>query len=48
LNLQSKLQHELNDGLDQQRRLTEKLHDFERKTEILQTTIHELRESVNK
>jgi hypothetical protein len=46
-NLQDKLQRDLNESLEIQRRLNEKVHDLERKNEILQTTIHELRETVS-
>ncbi|CAF3646908.1 unnamed protein product [Adineta steineri] len=45
---QAKLERDLLESLETQRRLTEKIHDFERKTENLQTTIHELRETLTK
>ena len=44
--LQNKLQRELNESLENQRRLNERVQDLERKNEILQTTSHELRETV--
>ncbi|CAF3143188.1 unnamed protein product [Rotaria socialis] len=45
-NIQEKLQRDLNESLETQRRLSEKVHDLERKNETLQTTVHELREAI--
>ncbi|CAF0860113.1 unnamed protein product [Adineta ricciae] len=45
-NHQTKLQRELHDSLEAQRRLSEKVHDLERKNENLQTIIYELRETI--
>ncbi|CAF4682351.1 unnamed protein product, partial [Rotaria sp. Silwood2] len=44
--IQEKFQRDLNESLEIQRRLSEKVHDLERKNETLQTTIHELREII--
>jgi len=44
--VQEKLERDLNENQEIQRRLNEKIHDLERKNENLQSTIHELRETV--
>ncbi|CAF1988953.1 unnamed protein product [Rotaria magnacalcarata] len=46
IHMQDKLQRDLKESLDVQRRLTEKIHDLERKNEKLQTTVHELHETI--
>ncbi len=46
IDIQEKLQRDLNENQEIQRRLNEKIHDLERKNENLQSTIHELRETV--
>ena len=48
IDVQEKLQRDLNESVETQRRVNEKLHDLERKNETLQTTIHELRETVRR
>lgn len=44
--MQEKLERDLNENQEIQRRLNEKIHDLERRNENFQATIHELRESV--
>ncbi|CAF4848681.1 unnamed protein product [Rotaria sp. Silwood1] len=46
IDIQEKLQRDLNASLEIQRRLNEKIQDLERKNDKLQTTVHELGETI--
>ncbi|CAF3041578.1 unnamed protein product [Rotaria sp. Silwood2] len=46
VDIQEKLQRDLNASLESQRRLNEKIQDLERKNDKLQTTVHELGETI--
>ncbi|CAF1332763.1 unnamed protein product [Adineta ricciae] len=46
IDIQEKLQRDLNESAEIQRRLNEKLHDLERKNETLQSTIRDLQENI--
>ncbi|CAF2592542.1 unnamed protein product [Rotaria sp. Silwood2] len=46
VDIQEKLQRDLNASLESQRRLNEKIQGLERKNDKLQTTVHELGETI--